>query len=262
MKMILLVIVFIIAGVENLNFHCTFRMFPWPVIDDVYECKAVVTGSGTLLATVSGDHLQGKTHAQVENLVFNDQTMYLLPTDINRFFPNLISLMIFNSNLLAINAVNLQPFPNMIIFAASNNPLVTIPGNLFNYTRKLAIIELYGNQLQHVGDNLLTGLEDLILVNFGSNPCISKAANTKEEIEELNSQLPISCPSSTETTQATTTVTTELPTTANEAATTTTELPVECSAGCLKQIDELEARTRELERKIDELHFPTLIKRF
>lgn len=61
------------------------------------------------------------------------------------------------------------------------------------YTRKLRHVSISYSHLQHVGHDLLTGLDDLKFAMFRGHPCIDMDAATKEEIEELNRQLPISC---------------------------------------------------------------------
>jgi hypothetical protein len=88
--------------------------------------------------------------------------------------------------------------------------LTNIEGNLFENNPKLVRISFLGNKiLQHVGHDLLTGLNDLKEVIFLDNLCISKLARNQTEIRNLNRQLPISCPSLT-TGPPTTTPTYEL----------------------------------------------------
>lgn len=218
-----------------------------------YSCQPTISGDGNSLETVSGDHEEGKTNAEVDVLYVTRQALYSLPKGIAEFFPNLIGLLIFNSKFSEINAEDLEPFPNLLYFDIYDNNLDSVDGDLFKYTRKLNFIRIFNSQLEHVGEDLLTGLEDLTWVDFRNNPCVKLDARTKEGIEELNSQLPINCSPLVKTTEATTPTTTKTTT----EPSTTSEFADVCCASCLKRINEQaekwEIRIHELEEKVRKL---------
>lgn len=219
-----------IATVKSLSFSCQFEDRSQPPVGIVYQCRPTITGSGYTLEYVTGAHLSGRSNAQVDGLQIYSQTMTSLPSNIHRFFPNLAVLYIYNSNLRSISADDLWPFPNLLVFFTHSNPLVSLDGDLFIHTQKLRLLLVYYSQLQHVGYNLLKHLGVLMDADLRGNPCINAQANTKETIEALNHQLPISCPPS---------ATTHLPT-------STTHSPSECPYGCSRRIYELESKTAEL----------------
>lgn len=127
-----------------------------------------------------------------------------LVKDIERFFPNLVGLSLRNKNLNKISAEGLKQFPNLLLFKTYRNPLVSLDGDLFKYTTKLRSIWIHSSQLQHVGQNFLTDLDDLSFAYFRNNPCIDISASTNETIEALKRELLISCPPLISTTEATT----------------------------------------------------------
>lgn len=114
----------------------------------------------------------------VEFLYVYRQTLNALPKNIDRFFPNLIAIVIVNSYFITITAEDLQPFLKLLYFVSHTNPLVSLDGDLFKHTRKLKFIRMNNSQLQHVGNDLLSGLSDLEYSDFRKNPCINVEANT------------------------------------------------------------------------------------
>lgn len=91
------------------------------------------------------------------------------------------------------------------------NDLVTLDGDLFAFTTKLEWISIQSNDLQHIGYDLFSNLNDLTDDWLIDNPCIKAIAGNRREVLELNNQMPLICPpiettttSSTSTTPSTT----------------------------------------------------------
>lgn len=215
----------------------------WDVLQERYRCQPNITGSGNTLEAIHGNHMRGKTNADVEFLYVEGQAMNSLPRDIEVFFPKLIGLYILDSGLLTISAEDLRPFPNLLLFGSQENPLESLDGDLFKYTRKLRRVNI-SNQLQHVGHDLLAGLHNLTNAWFLYNPCISVDAYTKETVEALKLQLPINCPLLTATTVTITSATSTI---------TTTDSPGECPEACSELLYELSEQTENQKQEIDDL---------
>lgn len=147
-------------------------------------------------------------NADVKSLSVTKQPLVnWIPREIEKFFPDLTSIYFSESNITTISADDLKPFLNLLKLYLPNNKLVTLDGDLFQYTRKLQVVWIQINSLQHVGHDLLTGLNDLTMAYFHSNPCINIYATTREAVQQLNLQLPISCPPLETTTTVLTTIT-------------------------------------------------------
>lgn len=207
-------------------------------------------GIGTL-ESVTGNHLSGKSNADVEYLYIHNQILTRFPTNIEAFFPFLIGIEWFNSNLLSIAPEDLEPFENLVIFSSFMNKLVSIDGRLFERAPKLRWISFYGNLIENVGYNLLENLPDLQYVSFGSNPCIDTIALTPNEIAELKVQLLISCPPIGGTTTTTTTTTTPQTT---STVSTTPEMSNECPSDCVDRIGSSEFAIFMLNQKVTDMY--------
>jgi hypothetical protein len=228
--------------------HCYFRIQDFVYLKNAYICDraTIIYGNGSVhdsVSEIAGTHIAGKKNKDVESLQIINGKLYKIPSGIEKFFPNLRLLWLQGSNLSSLSSTDLQ-FPSLIAFRVSNSKLKTVDGNLFENNPNLNYIALDFNQIKNVGYNLLTGLKYLKEVNFRINPCISTLADlladTPEKIQELNIQLPISCPPL---------VTEPPPTTTTAISTVSSESP----SGCPNQDEMLLNRIIELERKVREI---------
>lgn len=144
-----------------------------------------------------GVHFIGKSNEDVKVFNYRNDRLQLqrIPGGLGNIFPNLIALLWLNGGLTTITADDLKPFGDLRMIYLENNKLVSLAGDLFKNTPKLVGVYLQNNLLQHVGYNLLHGLNDLEKADFLSNPCINVIAQTPEAIQELNRHLQIQCPS-------------------------------------------------------------------
>lgn len=225
-------------------FDCKFSLTGWAVIGAVYQCYPKVSNPGFKpnLESVVGNHVSGKSLLDVDTLYIENQNVGYVPKDIEKFFPNLKGLQFHGGHLLTISASDLEPFPNLIVLALAGNNFISLPGDLFKHTPKIAYVDFDNNQIQHAGAKLLDNLQGLIFGKFRNNPCINFYASSTAEVQALKENLK-SCPSSDTTTSSTST----------SATTTTTNAPDNdgtCPPGCSEWIESLEFKVRDIEEKL------------
>lgn len=135
---------------------------------------------------------------------------------------------------------DLKTFPGLARFDFVGGKFTNIDGDLFHHTRKLKIINFSAPELQSVGSNLLTGLNDLVYVWFFDSGCMGNfGANTPQMFQELKKKLQLQCPpleppTSPLTTPRTTTI---LPSTTTLSTSTSTQCSVRCNLD--SEVDEL-----------------------
>lgn len=203
----------------------------------VYTCEARATSlESSILENVAGDHLPGNSNNNVDYL----KTSHLpfVPAGIAEFFDNLRAIDISSNEVFLISAEDLRPFPQLEFLALYLNNLVSIDGDLFSFTPHLKCIAFAYNQIQHIGNDLVTNLNYLQYLYLNGNVCVDQNAVTQAEVEELAPQLSVLCPPLLVTTTA--------------AAATTTPEPIEqCS--CNDEIDELRASVQQQNTEIAQL---------
>lgn len=211
-------------------FDCEYYESVWEDFGNPYSCLAtpISTEDDSSLIQVTGAHLGENNNTDVEVLgVVDIDILRRIPRNIEMFFDNLIIMHWETKALEFINADDLKPFPNLKVFAIFDSMILSLDGDLFKHTPKLQIIFFTFNRIQHVGHDLLTDLNDLTEAYFESNPCISESAQTLEAVQQLNIQLPISCPQIPE--------------------------PRVCAAGCLELIESLQRTVAEQSERLANL---------
>lgn len=165
---------------------------------DLYACNPATLmdiGNSTTVTEINGTHMAGRSDAHVQVLIVDGghENLTTIPEGIENSF-DIEGLEWRNGNLSTIDSSTFRPWPNLFYINLGGNKIVSLDGDLFKHTRKLLWIYFDANLLEHVGEGLLTGLTDLMEVEFNTNPCTSGYANNPEDIQELNYQLPIDCP--------------------------------------------------------------------
>lgn len=217
------------SNCQGVIINCEFRMMNWGFLGNSYNClsRGENTGNLTLADEVRGEHLSGKSNADVE--VFNEQgnKIQFIPSNLADFFPNINGMLIGAAPLLELTANDLKPFPNLLRFDSNYGEFSSIDGDLFQHTKMIQKIQINNARLQNVGENLLSGLNDLTNVEFRGDACINFFADTLEKIEELKDLLLVQCP--------------PLPGPTATVSTTTEDSADQCPLRCSleKEVDEL-----------------------
>lgn len=182
---------------QGVIFDCQFIIYGgFPVLGNLYTCQPNVhaSESGSVLEDVRGNHLEVMSNRDVYSLYIFRQDLTFIPKDIGKFFPNLKGIYYQNSNLSTISSDDLKPFTQLLAFEVYLGNLVSLDGNLFQHNINLQYISFSSNKIEHIGHNLLGGLNQLQMADFSRNICVSMYASGSEEIRELKEQLPILCP--------------------------------------------------------------------
>lgn len=187
------------TSVNSVTFECEFKKAGAPIVvlGDVYLCQPQVIlaeDESGVLENVLGDHMESKTHDDVGMLNVYQQKLSFIPIDIPDFFPNLRGINWHDSDLAELSAEDLKPFPQLLYLGVRFTQLKTVVSDLFEHTPNLQYITFAGSQIHHVGENLVTHLKDLKILDFQLNKCIHRIAKTPEQVAKMNEDLPNECP--------------------------------------------------------------------
>jgi hypothetical protein len=190
-----IVLVFFASCGQSVIIDCEFIMANWEAVGAVYNCwsGSQASENSRVIQEVRGEHAPGLTNLDVKLFFEFGNELQYIPSNIAVVFPNLIAMFI-DSPLLELSASDLQPFPNLVRFQSMAGLFQVVDGDLFQHNPRLRWINLYGGWLEHVGENLLSGLSELIQADFRDNECINFLADTPETIQELQQLLLVQCP--------------------------------------------------------------------
>lgn len=141
----------------------------------------------------TGTHELGKTDFDVTRFNVDSQTLFYIPKELSKIFPNLIAIRVYNSGLKSLSLVDFQPFPNMVEFDFPANEIETLPVDLFSATTQIYYIALQNNNISRVGLDVLAPMSSLRVAYFGGNFCTQFNANNAAEVVALQADLNNNC---------------------------------------------------------------------
>lgn len=217
------------SSADAVEFNCNFHDHSHSVVEEIYTCRPTVTScASTTLDDVTGFHLAGRTNTDVKALWIEGENVPFIPQGISNYFENLIALTYISNQMPSITADDLQPFPLLEHLFLYGNHLASLDGDLFLYTPRMKYIYMGLSEIEHIGYDLVTNLDDLQQLHFEENNCINKTADSRTEVIKLGLELSVLCPplitttTETTTTQTTTTQSTTAETTTAESTTAET----------------------------------------
>lgn len=83
---------------------CTYSMRSWAIVGSVYQCspRIIQLDQTRTVVGVSQNHLAGKSDQDVEAIFFDSQPIDLIPKDVDLFFTNLETLIIWSSPIKSV----------------------------------------------------------------------------------------------------------------------------------------------------------------
>jgi hypothetical protein len=168
----------------------------YQVIGKVYRCDSknlsTTTEDDTVTET-SGDHETGKDDTDVRLLKIEQQNIPRLPKNLNKFFPDLVGLIIDSSNLRVISKHDLSAFSKLNILFIGHNRIENLDADTFEETPDIEWLVFTDNFTKRISDDVLKSLSKLNFANFLRNTYINRKAVNGHEIELLKEEIKVKC---------------------------------------------------------------------
>lgn len=133
-------------------------------------------------------NLSSKNNKDVNYIRFYNCNMSKIPKWTKNTFSNLSVIEINESNLSAILRQDLSPFKNLKIFDISNTKIESIPGDLFDDTKRIEWVRFaYNKKLEIIEPNLLDNCEHLKRIRFFENADFEILYSIFEESDKKSS---------------------------------------------------------------------------
>lgn len=147
--------------------------------------ETVTTISGTLGAIVS--------YKKIKTFKVNSSPLLqYFPGGLEKFFPNVETLVITQTGLKQLTADDIKIFPNLTTLDLSDNQLEEIDAEAFKFNEKLETINLSGNKLKKA-DIDFEFLKNLKTINLYNNDCINEAAEDPSGLQKIRTILDENC---------------------------------------------------------------------
>ena len=118
-----------------------------------------------------------------KTLKIYDEQIKKIPEGLGEIFPKIETLVIEKTNLEQISKFDLKQFPNLKRLDALECLLEYLPGDLFEFSKKIEEIDFWDSEIKFIGITLLDGLENLKKASFRSNLTIDEEFQLPEELE-------------------------------------------------------------------------------
>lgn len=196
-----LFLLLIAASSNAILLNCRYLNQHWPITGTIYTCFATVVDIRdglTSVTKVSQNHLSGKTNAHVQGFTLNQNSLTLMPSNIEKFYPNLRVIQMINTNLKSLTRHDLKPFPRLEAIGFYDNKIETMDGDLFKDTPLLQHIAFRNNLLTNVGPNIFKPIPLLKEIYLSGNLCTQEMTSSTSEVLALSRKLRYQCPPSAE----------------------------------------------------------------
>lgn len=123
---------------------------------------------------------------QITALSIQDAAVKFIPSDIKSHFTILQALQIIKCGLLSVNKENMEELGNSLLFLSlSDNKLMSIEADLFEYNPNLKVINLSDNPIRYIDPKFFTNLESLInleIVQLNDATCMNEEFNASTDL--------------------------------------------------------------------------------
>lgn len=154
-----------------------------------------VIGPNSDKIVINGVHQEDKDNFSVVGVSIRKQlSLNKFPRGFGLVFPNLMYLEIDTSAIAALDREDFVHMAHLQGIWMPNNPIVSLPNDLFANVQGLRFLSFHKNKLKYIGHDLLKPLKNLKLANFEGNTTIDISYNGKqEELDNLNREIALKC---------------------------------------------------------------------
>ena len=133
---------------------------------------ASITKPGTVIKSVKSAESPKK---EVKGLDLKSTIVHYFPCDVNKHFPNLTHLRIYDCGLKSLTRRDLQGLDQLEYLSLANNLLTSLPNDLFVGMKNLRRIFFNNNKIEIMSSKLLEPIKenDLEFIDFKENTKIS-----------------------------------------------------------------------------------------
>lgn len=157
-----------------------------------YACIAKnleTTLENRTITEVKGNHIKGKTNDDVQKILIHNQNCPVLPINIGKFFKNLETFYVMESQVKILTNDDLKGLDKLRIFDVSHNPIERIENGYFEGKSTIEMLSFYKCALKFVGSSALDPLINLKEGHFQYNHCIDYQGTNKQLLPILKRNL-------------------------------------------------------------------------
>lgn len=151
------------------------------------------------IESFNGKHHHGFSNVNVKEIVFKGCPMLNFPKDLMNFFPNLVTIEVYNCGLDKITKEDLRLYQRLTYLGIINNKLTHLPGDLFECIPNIKLIDFSENKIKTIGSLIFSLPKRIMGINLDYNKAISthwidkKDTSKTKTLDELNQIIRTRC---------------------------------------------------------------------
>jgi hypothetical protein len=189
----ILVLICIAATVDAVTVTCAFDQSTFSyVAGSFYQCivqnREVFTASLVSIDAAIGTHTGDNENDDVTHFeLISALNLVHFPKNLDKVFPDLEAIVVYNTKLQAITQDDLKVFPRLKVANFYGNQLKIITADTFRFNPKLERIDLDQNLIFHIAPHTFDGLRKLTALDLHGNDenCHLTQATTKTDTAAL-----------------------------------------------------------------------------
>jgi len=197
-RIICLVLFCIVMKANAIKLECSYVNMEF--FNAIHEFDKIACEAKDLHVTEFSEKVQQASvnykdgNDQVRNLRVLQQTLNFIPSGIEKIFPNLRGISIEDSDVIRVFQSNFKAFPELRgLWLRGNKQLEVLERDLFKFNRKLHLLSLSNNNIQHIDPNILDDLSALSFFEFERNSCITNVIVINDPMTELKQSFEENC---------------------------------------------------------------------
>lgn len=193
-RFIICLLIPLIDRLSCLNIECDYASAHFEAVGDLYYCDSkydldIFSPQSATIDEAVGKHGYGKAGKDVGGVYFLNKTVKYFPQGMDKLFPNLRAIAIWNGGTKEIHQTDLKPFIKLVHFILHACEIEVLEDGLFKFNPKLKYISFHGNKIFHIHPNVFDNLKNLSWLYLGSNKCINNAS--ENSTKSVNSLIPV-----------------------------------------------------------------------
>jgi hypothetical protein len=190
------VLLFLLPPSEEITLECNYIQFSLGHVSNVYTCDVmrVLQANNPEVRAVFGNHSPGRIDRDVRGFLMDRSSLEFIPQSFSDFWPNLELIVMRDSGVIAITAVELQGLFNLRQISMSGSRVRILDDDVFAMNPLITQISLNNNPVESVGVCAFERLHLLRNIDMTQTNCISMMAGSRAQVVTMVSRVKSVCP--------------------------------------------------------------------
>ncbi|KAL7014518.1 hypothetical protein ACKWTF_015981 [Chironomus riparius] len=170
-----------ITYVMSLNIECNCGDQNYHAVGSKYYCAVISdfiidSQNQVQIETLKNSHISGKSDDDDIYFHISTKSIQYFPRGLEKFYKNLKGIVIWHTQVKEIHLEDLKEYPKLTFLNLSGNKIEIIQDDLFDFNPDLEVIVFENMKLIHIGATTFDSLTKLSTFYLSGNPCTNESS--------------------------------------------------------------------------------------